>query len=35
MGAFWASLYWSLDSAYKAHPGDSALAARLAAGTRL
>jgi predicted aminopeptidase len=31
MGAFWASLYRSLDSAYKAHPGDSALAARLAA----
>lgn len=31
MGAFWASLYRSLDSAYKAHPGDSARAARLAA----
>ena len=31
LGAFWASLYRSLDSAYKAHPGDSALAARLAA----
>jgi len=31
MGAFWASLYRSLDSAYKAHPGDSALAIRLAA----
>jgi len=30
MGAFWASLYRSLDSAYKAHPGDSALATRLA-----
>jgi predicted aminopeptidase len=31
MGAFWASLYRSLDSAYKAHPGDSARATRLAA----
>jgi predicted aminopeptidase len=31
MGAFWASLYRSLDSAYKAHPGDSARAERLAA----
>jgi predicted aminopeptidase len=31
MGAFWASLYRALDSAYKAHPGDSALAERLAA----
>ena len=31
MGAFWASLYRSLDSAYKALPGDSARAARLAA----
>jgi predicted aminopeptidase len=31
MGAFWASLYRSLDSAYKAHPGDSARAIRLAA----
>ncbi len=31
MGAFWASLYRSLDSAYKAHPGDSARAVRLAA----
>ena len=31
MGAFWASLYRSLDSAYKAHPGDSAQMARLAA----
>jgi len=31
MGAFWASVYRSLDSAYKAHPGDSALATRLAA----
>jgi predicted aminopeptidase len=31
MGAFWASLYRSLDSAYKAHPGDSAQFARLAA----
>jgi predicted aminopeptidase len=30
MGAFWASLYRSLDSAYKAHPGDSARATRLA-----
>lgn len=30
MGAFWAQLYRSLDSAYKAHPGDSARAARLA-----
>lgn len=30
MGAFWASLYRSLDSAYKAHPGDSARAIRLA-----
>jgi hypothetical protein len=31
MGAFWASLYRSLDSAYKAHPGDSARLTRLAA----
>ena len=31
MGAFWASLYRSLDSAYKAHPGDSARATRLVA----
>jgi predicted aminopeptidase len=31
MGAFWASLYRSLDSAYKAHPGDSARYERLAA----
>jgi predicted aminopeptidase len=31
MGAFWASLYRSLDSAYKEHPGDSARAARLVA----
>ena len=31
MGAFWASLYRSLDSAYKAHPGDSARVTRLAA----
>jgi len=31
MGAFWASLYRSLDSAYKAHPGDSARVERLAA----
>jgi len=31
MGAFWASLYRSLDSAYKAHPGDTARATRLAA----
>jgi predicted aminopeptidase len=31
MGAFWASLYRTLDSAYKAHPGDSARATRLAA----
>ena len=31
MGAFWASLYRSLDSAYKEHPGDSARATRLAA----
>ena len=31
MGAFWASLYRSLDSAYNAHPGDSAHVARLAA----
>jgi len=31
MGAFWASLYRSLDSAYKAHPGDSARGTRLAA----
>jgi hypothetical protein len=30
MGAFWASLYRTLDSAYKAHPGDSARAERLA-----
>ena len=30
MGAFWASLYRSLDSAYNAHPGDSARATRLA-----
>jgi predicted aminopeptidase len=30
MGAFWATLYRSLDSAYKAHPGDSARAVRLA-----
>jgi predicted aminopeptidase len=30
MGAFWAALYRSLDSAYKAHPGDSARATRLA-----
>jgi predicted aminopeptidase len=31
MGAFWASLYRSLDSAYKAHPGDSLRVERLAA----
>jgi predicted aminopeptidase len=31
LGAFWAQLYRSLDSAYKAHPGDSARATRLAA----
>ena len=31
MGTFWASLYRSLDSAYKAHPGDTARATRLAA----
>ena len=31
MGAFWAFLYRSLDSAYKAHPGDSARVERLAA----
>ena len=31
LGAFWASLYRSLDSAYKAHPGDSARVVRLAA----
>jgi predicted aminopeptidase len=31
LGAFWAQLYRSLDSAYKAHPGDSAHATRLAA----
>ncbi|HEX6050728.1 MAG TPA: aminopeptidase [Gemmatimonadaceae bacterium] len=30
MGAFWASTYRALDSAYKAHPGDSARATRLA-----
>jgi predicted aminopeptidase len=30
LGAFWASLYRSLDSAYKAHPGDSARVVRLA-----
>jgi len=29
MGAFWAQLYRSLDSAYQAHPGDSARATRL------
>ena len=31
MGAFWAALYRSLDSAYTAHPGDSGRATRLAA----
>jgi predicted aminopeptidase len=31
MGAFWATLYRSLDSAYAAHPGDSARATRLVA----
>src|SRR5687767_7314360 len=31
MGAFWASTYRSLDSAYKTYPGDSARATRLAA----
>jgi len=31
MGAFWASTYRALDSAYKAHPGDSARLTRLAA----
>ena len=30
MGAFWASTYRALDSAYNAHPGDSARATRLA-----
>ena len=30
MGAFWASTYRALDSAYTAHPGDSARATRLA-----
>ena len=30
LGAFWAALYRSLDSAYSAHPGDSARATRLA-----
>ncbi len=31
MARFWAQLYHSIDSAYKAHPGDSARATRIAA----